>query len=226
MEGNNRFSKGSLLMNLVNLGSEVVWFSDRHPDDIIYCICIDRESTTVTVIFRDEESTLKRLRDASMMEHPNPLVDEDYEGNTDLIGIRAAVSEELLRRRRDTGKTTIDEISEKVNKIGKELGSEGRYNLSVTGHSKAGGLATVCGFYLAANPSLELASAVRIFAFASSHVGDRSFHQSFQHLEETGRVLHARFTHSNELDSLPLLAKGGDRYEVRDLNGICSCILA
>ena len=213
-------------MNLVNLGSEVVWFSDRHPDDIIYCICIDRESTTVTVIFRDEESTLKRLRDASMMEHPNPLVDEDYEGNTDLIGIRAAVSEELLRRRRDTGKTTIDEISEKVNKIGKELGREGRYNLSVTGHSKAGGLATVCGFYLAANPSLELASAVRIFAFASSHVGDRSFHQSFQHLEETGRVLHARFTHSNELDSLPLLAKGGDRYEVRDLNGICSCILA
>jgi len=213
---NGRFTKGSVLKNLLSYqGLEVVWMADRHPDDVIYCICIDRESTTVTVIFHDEESTWSRFRDSSMMDHHNPLSDEDYEGSTDFIPIRAAVSEEILRPRRDTGKTTIDEICEKVDKIGKELGNGGRYNLSITGHSKAGGLATVCGFYLAANASLQLKSAVRIFTFASSHVGGKAFHQSFKHLEETGRLLHARFTRSNEFDSLPLFAKGGgDQYTV------------
>ena len=150
-----------------------------------------------------------------MMDQHNPLSDEDYDGSTEFIPIRAAVSEEILRPRRDTGKTTIDEICEKVDKIGKELGNGGRYNLSITGHSKAGGLATVCGFYLAANASLQLTSAVRVFTFASSHVGGKAFHQSFKHLEETGRLLHARFTRSNEFDSLPLFAKGGgDQYTV------------
>jgi len=211
---NGRFTKGSVLKNLLDSGLEVVWMADRHPDDVIYCICIDRESTTVTVIFHDEESTWSRFRDSSMMDHPNPLSDEDYEGSTDFIPIRAAVSEEILRPRRDTGKTTIDEICEKVDKIGKELGNGGRYNLSITGHSKAGGLATVCGFYLAANASLQLTSAVRVFTFASSHVGGKAFHQSFKHLEETGRLLHARFTRSNEFDSLPLFAKGGGDYTV------------
>ena len=213
---NGRFTKGSVLKNLLSYqGLEVVWMADRHPDDVIYCICIDRESTTVTVIFHDEESTWSRFRDSSMMDHPNPLSDEDYDGSADFIPIRAAVSEEILRPRRDTGKTTIDEICEKVDKIGKELGNGGRYNLSITGHSKAGGLATVCGFYLAANASLQLTSAVRVFTFASSHVGGKAFHQSFKHLEETGRLLHARFTRSNEFDSLPLFAKGGgDCYTV------------
>ena len=186
--------------------------ADRHPDDVIYCICIDRESTNVTVIFHDEESTWSRFKNSSMMDHHNPLSDEDYEGSTDFIPIRAAVSEKILRPRRDTGKTTIDEICEKVDKIGKELGNGGRYNLSITGHSKAGGLATVCGFYLAANASLQLTSAVRVFTFASSHVGGKAFHQSFKHLEETGRLLHARFTRSNEFDSLPLFAKGGGNW--------------
>ena len=210
------FSKGSVLMNLVNSGLEVVWFSDRHPDDTIYCICVDRETATVTVVFYDEESTLSRLRNSSMMDHPNPLLDEDYEGNSDLIQIRAAVSEDILRPRRDSGKSTIDEICEKVDKIGEELKAAGshRYNLTITGHSKAGGLATVCGFYLAANPSvLELTSAVKIYTFASSHVGGKTFHDSFKHLEETGRLLHARFTNSNELDSLPLY-HGDEWYKV------------
>jgi len=224
---NGRFTKGSVLRNLLDSGLEVVWMADRHPDDVIYCICIDRESTTVTVIFHDEESTWSRFKNSSMMDHHNPLSDEDYEGSTDFIPIRAAVSEEILRPRRDTGKTTIDEICEKVDKIGKELGNGGRYNLSITGHSKAGGLATVCGFYLAANASLQLTSAVRIFTFASSHVGGKAFHQSFKHLEETGRLLHARFTQSNEFDSLPLFAKGGgDQYTVSFIFIKYLCILS
>ena len=213
-------------MNLVNSGLEVVWFSDRHPDDTIYCICVDRESATVTVVFYDEESTLSRLRNSSMMDHPNPLVDEDYEGNSDLIQIRAAVSEDILRPRRDSGKSTIDEICEKVDKIGEELKAAGshRYKLTITGHSKAGGLATVCGFYLAANPSvLELTSAVKIYTFASSHVGGKTFHASFKHLEETGRLLHARFTNSNELDSLPLY-HGDEWYKVSCISYIVYCV--
>merc|ERR1712194_329443 len=194
---------GSSFRNLLEARLEVVWFSDRHPSDIIYCICVDPDTATVTVVFRGQEGFFDVFNDSAMSSYSNPLAHEDYEGNSEFINLRAAVSDELMRVRRDNKKSTVDEIREKVEKIGRELGNNGGYHLSVTGHGLGGGLATVAGFCLAADPSLELASAVRVFTFASSRVGCRAFQQSFRHLEYTGRLLHARFTNSNE--TVPLL---------------------
>ena len=83
-------------------------------------------------------------------------------------------------------------------------------------------LDSVAGFYLASDPSLELTSAVRLDTFASSRVGCRTFQQSFKHLEETVRFLHAKFTNSNDMVSLrPFWDVNGswkfdDWYQVRE----------
>ena len=206
----------SLLQDL-NLGGsslEVVWFSDRHPKDLIYCICADTETATVTVIFHRHESAMDRIRNSCSLEHPNPIANERYEGNDDYINLRASVSEEILRPRRDTGLTTLDEIATRVDAIGKELTDGGRYNLSVTGHSLAGGIATVVGFYLAADTKLELASGVRVFTYGSSRsIGCRTFQRAYKHLEMTGRLLRANFTNSHELSFLPLWDQNGFWYK-------------
>ena len=155
------------------------------------------------MVFRGQESLFDLFKDSAMSSYSNPIMHEDYEGNSEFINLRAAVSDEMMRVRRDNKKSTIDEIRDKVDKIGKELTDGGLYHLSVAGHgSLGGGLATVVGFYLASDPSLELASAVRVFTFASSRVGCKAFQQGCKHLEETGRLQHARFTNSNETVSL------------------------
>lgn len=196
------FSKDSVMRRLINTGLEVVWFSDRHPDDIIYCICVDRSQATITVIFHGQESVYSRIKNSSMTEHLNPVRHEDYEGHSDHINLRAAASEELLRLRRDTRMSIIDEVKERIEKIGHELTDGRRYHLSVTGHSLGAGYATVAGLHFASDSTLKLASAVRLFTFASCRVGCKAFEHSFKHLEDTGRLQHARFTNSN--DSLSL----------------------
>jgi hypothetical protein len=95
---------------------------------------------------------------------------------------------------RDTKRSTLEEICEKIEAVGRELTSE---SLSVTGHSLGGDLTTVAGFFLASNPTLQLASAIRVYTFASSPVGCNTFQHAYKYLEETGRLQHARFTNLN-----------------------------
>lgn len=188
------------MATLVDTDFEVVWFSDWHPSDVIYCICVNRYTATVTVVFHGKETAFRRTKNAAMMEHSNPIMYEVYADNCDVINLRAEVSEELLRPRKDSGQTIIDEVRQRVDTIGNELNGGVRYHLSVAGHSFGGALATVAGFYLAADSirSLKLASAVKVYTFGSSRVGCEKFQQSFRHLENTGRLQHARFTNSNE----------------------------
>ena len=197
------FGKDSLMKSLIDHDVEVVWFSDRHPNDLIYGIFVSRQTKTVTVAFRGQESAFSRVKDSQMTSYPNPIADEDYAGNRPTFRLRSAVSEELLRVRRDTSKTAVEFIRDKVEAIGKELADDGgSYHLSITGHGLAGGYATLLGFYLASDPTLELASAVRVFSFASSRVGCSDFQRAFQHLEDLGLILHARFTNQNDMVSL------------------------
>jgi hypothetical protein len=57
----------------------------------------------------------------------------------------------MLRARRDTKMSTIEEIIEKVNTIGYEPDPPGMYHISVAGHGQAGSMACVLGYFLAAN---------------------------------------------------------------------------
>ena len=199
------FEKGSVMKNLLESGFEVVWFADRHPSDIIYGICVNRQTSTVTVVFRGQESVFDLCCNTAMSSFPNPVAHEDYEGNSEHIKLRSVVADELLRVRMDTKMSLISEIREKIVIIGQELTKGAGYHLSVVGHSRGGGYATVLGYYLASDMYLELASSVRVFTFASSPVGCEDFQKGFKHLEEEGRLVYARFANSNDLfTSLPL----------------------
>ena len=200
------FEQGSVMRNLLESGMEVVWFSDRHPNDLIYCICVNRQINTVTVLFRADESTLNLMMNSGATTYPNPISHEEYSGNSDFIKLRSVIADEMLRARRDTKISAVDEIKDKVDQIGHELDPTGKYHVSVAGHGMAGGMASVLGYFLASDPAFKSASAVRVFSFASSRIGDINFQNSFQHLEKSGRILYARFTNSHDLSFLPLFS--------------------
>ena len=86
------------MRNLLEAGFEVTWFSDRHPDDIIYCICVNRQTATVTVIFRGTEGFFESCNNSSMTSFPNPLSLEDYEGNTEFIKLLPMLKHGRKRR--------------------------------------------------------------------------------------------------------------------------------
>lgn len=197
------FEEGSVMKNLLEAGTEVVWFSDRHPNDLIYGICVNRRKKTVTIVFRGQESIFNMIINSGTTEYPNPISHEDYPGNADTIKLRSAIADEMLRIRRDTRMSAVEEIIAKVEKIGYELDESGKYHVSVAGHGMAGSMATVLGYFLATNSSFKSTSAVRVFSFASSRIGCKAFQRSFEHLEKSGRILHARFTNSHDLSFFP-----------------------
>ena len=207
-KSNDYFEEGSNLRNLLDSGIEVVWMADRHPDDVTWAVCINRETVTVTLVFQGQEGLFGLLKDTSMSRYPNPIMNEDYEGNSEFINLRSKVSDEMLRVRRDTKRSTLDEIKEKIILIGNELTGGGKFHLSVSGVSLGGGLATVAGYLLACDSRLELASAVRVFTFSAGRVGCQAFQQGFKHLEETGRLQLARFTNSNDIKTLLPIQNG------------------
>lgn len=169
------FEQGSVMKKLLEANTEVVWYSDRHPNDINYCICVNKKSNTVTVLIRARESILNMIINSSTTEYPNPISHEDYPGNSELIRLRSEIADEMMRSRRDTKKSTVEEIIEKVEKIGHEIDPTGNYHVSVAGHGMAGSMATVLGYFLAADTTFNTASAVRVFSFASSRVGCEDF---------------------------------------------------
>ena len=132
----------------------------------------------------------------------NP-VKVNYPGRADEISLHSGFALYLLRNRKDSGKSTLQEISDKIEEIGNELAPDGKYKLAITGHSLGGALATLCGFYIAAQPCFAHFSTVYVWTFASPRVGTRAFQYAWQHLERIGRIKHARFSATQ--DVVPLI---------------------
>lgn len=74
------FRKGSLMSNLIDSGIEVVWFGDRHPNDVVYSICCNRRQKRVSVVFRGTVNSHNWLMNMkfSMAEHVNPITENYY----------------------------------------------------------------------------------------------------------------------------------------------------
>lgn len=68
--------------------------------------------------------------------------------------------------RKDTGISKLQEIFEKVDKIGREMAPDGNYTLKITGHSLGGALAQLCGFYAAARSCFAELSTIYVWTFA------------------------------------------------------------
>ena len=202
------FQKGSVMRELVDSGLEIVWISDRHPNDIHYCICVNRDESRVIVVFRRDETVIRRIQNSKMMEYDNPL--SGVLQSTKIIKLRAAVSKDILTPRLDTNHSIVEEIQHKVKRIQKELNNGDEFHVTICGHAEGGGLAIVTAFYLASSNDLKLSSPIQVVTFASPRVGDKNFQRSFQHLEDSGRILYARFANSNDMISIhPFWALNG-----------------
>lgn len=198
------FREGSLMSNLIESSIEVVWFSDRHPNDVVYSICCNRRQKRVSVVFRGTVNSHNWLMNLKffMTKHPNPIA-EDYPGREETLGFHTGYSLYMTRQRKDDSLTKIEEIFQKIDRVGRELAADGDYNLSITGHSLGGGLATILAFYAATNQMFSKVKTIRVFTYAAPRVGCYGFAQAFQHLEREGKIRMARF--SNTHDLIPLI---------------------
>eukprot|EP00956_Cyclotella_meneghiniana_P005315 scaffold6685_cov55-Cyclotella_meneghiniana.AAC.1 len=113
----------------------------------------------------------------SMAEHINPIT-EDYFGRSPYFGLHTGFSLYLSRQRKDDSNTKIEEIFAMISEIGKAIAPEGDYELSITGHSLGGALATL----------------LRQSEFS---------HSQLQELDVKGKLRLARF--SNTRDIVPLI---------------------
>ena len=126
--------------NLIESGIEVVWFSDMTQSDVVYGICVQREEKRITVVFR-----------GTVNSHNNPVTDE-YPGRKRVSRYTSGFSLYMLRRRKDTQMNKIEEIMEKIDSSGREMAADGRYKISITGHSMGAALATLLGKTLVYSP--------------------------------------------------------------------------
>jgi len=158
--------------NLIESGIEVVWFSDLSQNDVVYGICVQREEKKITVAFRGTVNAHNWSMNFKFdtNEYRNP-VKVNYPGREDELSLHSGFALYLLRKRKDTGMSKMDEIFEKIEKIGKELAPDGDYRLCITGHSLGGALATLFGFYCGAKPRFAHLSTIYIWTFAAPRVG-------------------------------------------------------
>lgn len=75
---------------------------------------------------------------------PNPVADE-YPGRVSKLDLHTGFSLYMLHRRKDTQMNKTEEIFQKIDAIGREMCPDGKYELSITGHSLGGALATLLG---------------------------------------------------------------------------------
>ena len=136
---------------------------------------------------------------ARLTDRPNP-VQAEYPDREDTIEIHTGFSEYLMRRRLDNGRTKFDKIAQCIHENANELG--GNCRVHVTGHSLGGALATIFAFYASADPRFASKERpIKLSTFASPYSGGTSFAKVFQHQEQAGLLLHARFHH--EYDAVP-----------------------
>ena len=208
------FREGSVMHGLIESGIELVWFSDMTQNDVVYGICVQREEKKVTVVFRGTVNShnWKMNLKLDTNEYRNP-VKQNYPGRVDELSLHSGFALYLLRKRKDTGQSKLEEIFDKVDDIGREMCPDGNYKLSITGHSLGGALATLCGFYVAARSRFAHLSTIYIWTFAAPRVGTQAFIRAWQHLERTGRIRHARFSATHDL--VPLVPFCN--FEINDL---------
>lgn len=171
----------------------------------VYAITRHEEQKRIVVIFRGTSNSGDWIKDAliTQTKNNNPVSDETNSLPAQ-IGIHSGFAKALLSG------NNVDKILLEV----KEL-MEGNpdYKLFVTGHSLGGAMATLFGFYVAANedPIYVKNGPVQVFSVSSPRVGDKSFRDSFKYLEERGKMRHARI--HNARDKVAMLPYVGGFYK-------------
>mmetsp|Transcript_18630 Transcript_18630/g.34525 ORF Transcript_18630/g.34525 Transcript_18630/m.34525 type:complete len:256 (+) Transcript_18630:126-893(+) len=135
----NVFKEDSSLYSTIMATKEndqrIIWTNDRMGDaECVFIIVVSLRMRRVTVIFRGTTtvSDIFANADFGITTMPDPTA-EDFPNESDLIEVNNGYVQYLLTERDDTGLTKFDEIANRVDEFGNEMG-EGGYSLFVTGH--------------------------------------------------------------------------------------------
>lgn len=171
----------------------------------VYAVTKHDEQKRVVVIFRGTSNSGDWMKDALIVQKrvKNPAYSESNRLSED-IGLHKGFAKSLLSSH------NVEKILSQIKPIMEENPD---YKLFVTGHSLGGALATLFGFYVAANddPIYTTNAPVQVFSASSPRVGDKAFRDSFKYLEERGKLRHARIY--NARDKVPMLPYVGGFYK-------------
>jgi len=171
----------------------------------VYAITKHDEQKRVVVIFRGTSNAGDWVKDALITQSRviNPASNESNRLK-EKIGLHSGFTKALL------SSGIVEQILSEVKPI---LEENPDYKLFITGHSLGGALATLFGFYVAANddPIYFTNGPVQIFSASSPRVGNKAFRETFKYLEERGKLRHARIY--NARDEGPMLPYAGGFYK-------------
>lgn len=120
----------------------------------------------------------------------------------------------FVKEEKNRDKSTSQEIIEKVSEL---LQKHPTFDVYFTGHSLGAALSTLMAFRAALDTTIE--KPIMNISFASPFVRDKAFLDSFQKLQEDGKLRHLRI--SNEDDIVPLMpfaSYTGTRYYQTGIN--------
>eukprot|EP00547_Thalassionema_nitzschioides_P015812 CAMPEP_0194241378 /NCGR_PEP_ID=MMETSP0158-20130606/7257_1 /TAXON_ID=33649 /ORGANISM="Thalassionema nitzschioides, Strain L26-B" /LENGTH=737 /DNA_ID=CAMNT_0038976249 /DNA_START=181 /DNA_END=2394 /DNA_ORIENTATION=- len=183
----------------------IVWMNDHLENkELVYIIAVEHERKRVVVTFRGT-STLNDMAknfDIGFSELPNPI-DEPYDGKEAKVKINNGYGSYLFTARQDSKRTKYDEIVDRIDEYGRELG-DGGYSLYITGHSLGGALANLFGFFASTDRRFaQRGNPIRVFTVAAAIGARISFAKAFQQQEKEGLVQSISFI--NDEDIVPLL---------------------
>lgn len=178
------------------LKDSIVLSIHAEPEDIkqscVYAVTVNHNLKRVSVIFRGTSNMGDWIKDAIVfMKRVDNPVKKLVSSSPSRIGIHGGFAAVLLRE--EKMKDTLDEVKSYL----KDL--EG-YRLFVTGHSLGGALATLFGFYAAADDGIinSIVGPVSLFSVSSPRVGNKYFGYAFKDLENQGRLRHARIHNAQD----------------------------
>jgi len=198
------FNEGSISHVMAKSTAQLVWLHDWFPTkECTYAISVDVIRKKVLVVFRGAitRQDWSHAFDSNLREVPNPIT-EEYEGKIPNIRLHHGFYRYLFRERKDTRTTKYDEISEKVHQYGMHMiGDE--YQVTVTGHSLGGALATLFSFYASCDERFTRNAPIQVVTFGCPYICGYSMAHAIRHQEDVVKFRYVRV--HNVRDGFPHL---------------------
>jgi len=198
------FKEGSISHVMAKSTAQLVWLHDWFPTkECTYAISVDVIRKKVLVVFRGAitRQDWSHAFDSNLREVPNPIT-EEYEGKIPNVRLHHGFYRYLFRERKDTRTTKYDEISEKVHQYGMHMiGDE--YQVTVTGHSLGGALATLFSFYASCDERFTRNAPIQVVTFGCPYICGYSMAHAIRHQEDVDKFRYVRV--HNVRDGIPHL---------------------
>jgi hypothetical protein len=186
-------------------------FDDTHQQhEMVFAVAKDATNKRITVAFRGTDNELSMSTNWSTnlsvlktyVDFPTSLKEkmapEGEEGMYVHSGFYNYLFEKTFEDSDDPDKRKYDEVLEHVEALASEYPT---YKIYVTGHSLGGAMSSLIAFFLACES--DLPKPISCINFAAPRVGDSTFLEASQKLEEEGALRICRVV--NDKDTVPFM---------------------